>query len=109
MCGRGFLQKIFVEMARGGGEKGVRTKSRRDQMSELYRNMDKAEVRELSEQLEGKTDNELQSEVLFLYFMQLGKCAYTQKTIDIDKLKTNIYNVDHIYPQSYVKDDSITN
>ena len=41
--------------------------------------------------------------------MQLGKCAYTQKTIDIDKLKTNIYNVDHIYPQSYVKDDSITN
>lgn len=45
----------------------------------------------------------------FYIFMQLGKCAYTQKTIDIDKLKTNIYNVDHIYPQSYVKDDSITN
>jgi len=108
VCGKN-PSKIFVEMARGGGEKGVRTKSRRDQISELYKNMDKAEVRELSEQLEGKTDNELQSEVLFLYFMQLGKCAYTQKTIDIDKLKTNIYNVDHIYPQSYVKDDSITN
>lgn len=107
-CGKN-PSKIFVEMARGGGEKGVRTKSRRDQILELYKNMDKAEVRELSDQLEGKTDNELQSEVLFLYFMQLGKCAYTQKTIDIDKLKTNIYNVDHIYPQSYVKDDSITN
>ena len=41
--------------------------------------------------------------------MQLGKCAYTGKTLDIEKLKTNLYNVDHIWPQSYVKDDSIDN
>ncbi|MGN0377999.1 MAG: type II CRISPR RNA-guided endonuclease Cas9 [Butyrivibrio sp.] len=102
-------QKIFVEMARGNGEKGKRTKSRRDQINELYKNMDTAEVRELSKQLEGKSDNELQSEVLFLYFMQLGKCAYTGSTIDIDKLKTSTYNVDHIYPQCYVKDDSLNN
>lgn len=102
-------QKIFVEMARGEGEKGKRTKSRREQIEELYKNMDKEEVREISRQLEGKSDNELQSEVLFLYFMQLGKCAYTGDTIDIGQLKTNLYNVDHIYPQAYVKDDSIHN
>lgn len=107
-CG-GTPQKIFVEMGRGDGEKGIRTQTRRNQIRELYKLMDKEEVRELSEQLESKDDNELQSEVLFLYFMQLGKCAYTGKTLDIDKLKTNLYNVDHIYPQSYVKDDSINN
>lgn len=102
-------QKIFVEMARGEGEKGKRTKSRREQIGDLYKNMDREEVREISKQLEGKSDNELQSEVLFLYFMQLGKCAYTGESIDIGQLKTSKYNVDHIYPQAYVKDDSIHN
>lgn len=102
-------QKIFVEMARGGGEKNKRTKSRREQIEELYKNMDKEEVREISKQLEEKSDNELQREVLFLYFMQLGKCAYTGEPIDIGRLKSNLYNVDHIYPQAYVKDDSINN
>lgn len=107
-CGQAPV-KIFVEMARGGGEKGKRTKTRRDQIQELYRTMNEEEVRELSEQLEGRTDNELQSEVLFLYFLQLGKCAYTGKPLDIEKLKSNLYNVDHIYPRSYVKDDSLDN
>lgn len=108
VCGHA-PDKIFIEMARGDGEKGKRTKTRRDQIMELYKAMDKEEVRELSSQLEGRSDNELQSEVLFLYFMQLGKCAYTGQSLDIDKLKTNLYNVDHIYPQSYVKDDSLDN
>ncbi|MDO4557108.1 MAG: type II CRISPR RNA-guided endonuclease Cas9, partial [Lachnospiraceae bacterium] len=102
-------KKIFIEMARGGGKKGVRTKSRKDQIRELYKTIDQQEIRELSEQLEEKSDNELQREVLFLYFMQLGKSAYSNTTLDIDKLNTNLYNVDHIYPQSKVKDDSIDN
>lgn len=103
-------RKIFVEMARGGGEKGKRTVSRRDKIKELYKNMDKQEVREISKLLDEKTDNELQSEVLFLYFMQLGKCMYSGEPIDITKLKSDAYvNVDHIYPQAYVKDDSLNN
>jgi CRISPR-associated endonuclease Csn1 len=102
-------KKIFIEMARGDGEKGKRTRTRRDQIKDLYETIDKEEVRELSRQLEDRSDNELQSEVLFLYFMQLGKSAYSGISLDIDKLKTNLYNVDHIYPQSYVKDDSIDN
>lgn len=106
---KGEPKKIFVEMARGNGEKGKRTKTRKTQILEYYKLLDKEEVRELSGQLEGKSDNELQSEKLFLYFMQLGKCAYTGQRIDIDQLKTNMYNVDHIYPQSYVKDDSLDN
>lgn len=110
-------RKIFVEMARGGGEKGKRTVSRRDKIKELYKHMDKQEVREISKEisellgeLDKKTDNELQSEVLFLYFMQLGICMYSGDPIDITKLKSDAYvNVDHIYPQAYVKDDSLNN
>ena len=101
--------KIFVEMARGGGEKGRRTVSRRQKIADLYKTCDKNEVRELSAQLEGKNDNELRSEVLFLYFMQLGRCMYCGKRLDISQLKSGAYNVDHIYPQSKVTDNSIDN
>ncbi len=102
-------KRIFIEMARGGGEKGKRTKSRRDQIKELYANFNKQEVRDLSKLLEEKSDNELQSEVLFLYFMQMGKCMYSGESINVEELKTSKYNVDHIYPQSKVVDDSISN
>ncbi len=102
-------KRIFIEMARGGGEKGKRTKSRRAQIEELYAGMDKQEVRDLSKQLESRSDNELQSEVLFLYFMQMGRCMYSGQAINIELLKTSKYNVDHIYPQSKVMDDSLTN
>lgn len=108
-CGRS-PKKIFVEMARGGGKKGKRSVSRRDQIKELYKSVDKQEVREISKLLDSKTDNELQSEVLFLYFMQLGKCMYSGEPIDIERIKSDTYvNVDHIYPQAYVKDDSLNN
>lgn len=105
-------KKIFVEMARGGAEdvKGKRTKSRRIQLQELYKNCAEAEVRELAALLESKTDNELQSEKLYLYFMQLGRCMYSGKSIDLEYLNDNkYYDVDHIFPQCRVKDDSILN
>lgn len=104
-------RKIFIEMARdvGGAKKGVRTVSRRDQIIDLYRNFPDEEVKELRNQLDLKTDNELKKEVLFLYFIQLGKCLYSGESIDIDKIGTSEYNIDHIYPQSLVKDDSIDN
>ena len=105
----GTPERIFIEMARGGGEKGKRTSTRRKQIEDLYAKVKRDEVRELSRQLDDASDNELQSEVLYLYFMQLGKCAYTGRPIDIHKLKDGTYNVDHIWPQSYIKDDSLSN
>ncbi|MCH5185372.1 MAG: type II CRISPR RNA-guided endonuclease Cas9, partial [Oscillospiraceae bacterium] len=111
-------EKIFIEAARGGSEeqKNKRTKSRKQQIKELYSKFNKKkdnpyaeEVRELSRQLEklGDTaDNKLQSDALFLYFMQLGRCMYSGEAIDFEN---SIYNIEHIYPQSRVKDDSILN
>lgn len=104
-------KKIFVEMARGAREdqKG-RTKSRRDQLKDLYANFDKNEVTELLTQLDSKTDDELRSEKLFLYFCQLGKCMYSGKPINISEIgNQKMYDVDHIWPQSKIKDDSLDN
>ena len=104
-------EKIFIEMARGANadQKKKRTSSRREQITALFDKFPADEVRELSEQLDSKSDAELQSEKLFLYFTQLGKCMYSGQSIDITKLSSNEYNVDHIYPQSKTEDDSISN
>lgn len=104
--------RIFVEMARGANEeqKGKRTKTRRTQILEAYKKFSESEVRELKKLLETKDDNALQSDRLYLYFMQLGKCMYSGEPIALEHLSNEkIYDIDHIYPQCKVKDDSILN
>lgn len=40
----------------------------------------------------------------------MGKDAYTGEKIELDDLsKTEIYDIDHIYPRSKIKDDSLDN
>lgn len=104
-------KKIFIEMARGAddSQRNTRTKSRRDQIKDLYSNYDKNEVAQLLSELESKTDDQLRSERLFLYFTQLGRCMYSGKPINIEELATKMYDVDHIWPQSKIKDDSVDN
>lgn len=107
-------KKIFVEVTRGATpeQKNKRTKSRKDQILELYTKFKNEDVRILEEQLSGlgaEADNMLRSDAYFLYFMQMGKCMYTGKPIDLAQIKSNLYNIDHIYPQSYITDDSPLN
>ncbi len=108
--------RIFVEMARGATEeqKGKRTKTRYQQLHEYYDKVDAEEVPELLAQLDAmgeEVHNRLQSDKLFLYFIQLGKCLYTGKPIDIESVihGDGKYNIEHIYPRSFVKDDSVLN
>lgn len=110
----GTPKKIFIEMARGGKpeQKGRRTKSRKDQILDLYDKLRTEDVAHLRAELEamGETaDNRLQGDRLFLYYMQLGKCMYTGQPIDLTRLGSDTYDIDHIYPQAMVKDDSIIN
>ena len=56
------------------------------------------------------TDDELKSDKLYLYFTQFGKCKYTGENIELgDLFNKNLYDIDHIYPQSKIKDDSLDN
>jgi len=110
-------EMIFIEMARDAADdqKGNRTKSRLDQIREFYTKVKDEDVRNLSKLLDEWGDtahNKLQSDKLFLYFIQLGKCLYTCKPIDINALisgDNSKYNIEHIYPRSFVKDDSVIN
>lgn len=109
-------KKIFIEMAKGGGKKGKKTERRKDKIKELYKNMKDSlsdycnNLQDLSSQVEKYDDNRLRQKKLFLYFMQLGKSMYTGNNIDLSELfNNNIYDIDHIYPQSKVKDDSFDN
>ena len=106
--------KIFIEMPRGAtaDQRNKRTSTRRQQIEELYKKCRDEDVRELAKQLEDMgemVDNNLQSDRLFLYFMQLGRCMYSEDAIDITQIKGDKYNIEHIFPQSLVKDDSIIN
>ena len=109
--------KIFVEMTRGAKpdeKKGQRKTSRYDTLKDLYKAIDTDDVRRLEQELEKMGDeanSRLQSEKLFLYFLQLGKCMYSGEKIILSDLMTSDkrYDIDHIYPQSKVKDDSLFN
>ncbi len=108
--------RIFIEMARGEdkSKKGVRTKSRKEQLLELYKacKSDVAQwvTQEFIDKLENTEDAKLLSDKLYLYYIQMGRCAYTGRAISLEEVfNTNICDIDHIYPQSKIKDDSIIN
>ncbi|MBQ9394453.1 MAG: type II CRISPR RNA-guided endonuclease Cas9 [Proteobacteria bacterium] len=115
--------RIFVEMARDDAnkkqaQKGKRTTSRKDQLLEKFRQFKKdPDVHaELLEALQNKvSDDDLRrsKDKLYLYFSQNGRCMYSGEPIDLDRLMgdkaNNIWDIDHIYPQSKVMDNSLDN
>lgn len=103
-------QNIFIEFAREEGKK-TRTSSRLNTLKKCYAVL-KEETTEYNAEIEANLKNKkysdkLDSERMLLYFMQNGKCMYSGEPLDIDSL--HLYEVDHIIPQSFIKDDSIEN
>ncbi|MBB6714044.1 type II CRISPR RNA-guided endonuclease Cas9 [Clostridium gasigenes] len=96
-------QRIYLEFARSD-EDSKRTMSRKGKLIKLYKNIEgnKDIVKELSKK-ELKVDTDRQ----YLYFIQQGKCMYSREALEFNRL--NEYEIDHIIPQSYIKDNSIEN
>ncbi len=106
-------KKIFIEVAKGPEtdyKKQGRTKSRKDKLVELYKSCGK-EYYELYEELLKTEDDKLKSDKLYLYYTQFGRCIYTNEKIDLENLigPNSLYDIDHIFPQSKIKDDSLDN
>lgn len=105
-------KKIFIEMARGSKQemKNKRTESRKAQLMKLYESC-KAQEKELYAKLENETDQTLRRDKLFLYYLQMGRCMYSGDPIDLDKMLNDneTYDIDHIYPRSKIKDNSLNN
>lgn len=107
--------KIFIETTRSNSDeqKGKRTKSRKDQLLELLKKKSDPEINEIIKTLESRDSSEVTNrDRLYLYFTQLGKCMYSGEPIDLEDLLSSSpknYDIDHIYPYSKSKDDSLTN
>ncbi len=103
-------EKIFVEMTRYNGTKKQRTVDRKQQLLALYNSLKKEEPK-LFQELQDADAEFLRRDKIFLYFLQMGKCMYSGQKIELDDLLLNkeMYDIDHIYPQCRVKDDSLDN
>lgn len=100
---------IFIEVASGEDTK-KRTKSRYKQLKEKYDKVAKnPEFEEVAKELSlyKEKEKEFDNKRLLLYFLQNGKCLYSGKPLQIENLSN--YQIDHILPQCYIKDDSLDN
>lgn len=110
-------KKIFIEVAREEGEK-KRTTSRKQQLLQLYESCKKDTNEWVADNISKLTalrEDQLRDKKLFLYYTQLGRCMYSGELISLEQLNEkdpyghDLYDVDHIYPRSLTKDDSILN
>ena len=115
--------KIFVETTRSNTADKKPTDSRKKQLEAVYKNIKDKEIKELEKEINSTLDfsikkdrlsvvepSKLKAKKLYLYYTQLGRCMYSGESIDINELfDNNKYDIDHIYPQSKVKDDGFTN
>lgn len=106
-------KNIYVEFAREEQKKKVRKDNRAKALLKIYDNF--LEEIEMLKDYNPKVYQELKkrqnekdfNERLYLYFTQNGRCMYSSRPLNIDTLY--LYEIDHILPQSYVKDDSLSN
>ncbi|MDR0299692.1 MAG: type II CRISPR RNA-guided endonuclease Cas9, partial [Streptococcaceae bacterium] len=108
--GRDNIKNIAMEVAKEDNAK-ANNHSRYKQLEEFKKNFDDDILRQYNEL--GKDDKEanakLSNERLFLYFIQNGKCLYSGKPLDKYLPSLSACEIDHIIPQSYIKDDSFSN
>ena len=103
-------KKIFIEMARGKEKKPERKPERKQTLLACYETFQN-EAGALYETLMQTDNQRLRQDKIYLYYTQMGRCMYSGERIDLEELlrSESLYDIDHIYPRSRVKDDSIDN
>ncbi len=105
-------KKIFIEVARTNSAelKNKRAEKRKDALIQLYKKCGK-DSGELWNKLCSEEENNLRRDKLYLYYTQFGKCMYSGEPIEIDAMLADdsTYDIDHIFPRSRIKDNSIDN
>lgn len=96
---------IVIEMARENQstQRGINnSRERLRKLEEVHKNIGSKILKEHE-----ISNAQLQSDRVYLYLLQDGKDMYTGKDLDFDRLSQ--YDIDHIIPQSFIKDNSIDN
>lgn len=105
-------EHIVIEMARENQLTNTGRKNSQQRLKRLQTGLSEFGSKILATDkppyVEENVDNEhLKDDRLFLYYLQNGKDMYTGEALDIDHLSQ--YDIDHIIPQAFIKDDSIDN
>ncbi len=104
-------ENIFIEFTREEdlSKKGKNTDSRLENLKKIYEKIGE-EGQKILEEIESKiSENKAKiSDMVYLYYLQNGKCLYSGKPLTLSEL-SNTCDIDHIIPQSYIKDDSFDN
>lgn len=103
---------ISIEFTRSEDRNPRRTISRQRQLENTLKDTAKSLVKSMNPNILSELDNASRSKKgltdrLYLYFTQLGKDMYTGEPINIDEISN--YDIDHILPQAFIKDDSLSN
>lgn len=103
---------ISIEFTRSEDRNPRRTISRERQLEDTLKDTAKTLVKSMNPDILSELDNASKSKKgltdrLYLYFTQLGRDMYTGKPINIDEISN--YDIDHILPQAFIKDDSLSN
>lgn len=102
-------KRIFVEMTREHDKRREMKDSRGKKFQELYKNIKDEEHNWKAEIEDAEKDGRIRSKKMYLYLTQRGRCMYTGNPIDLEELFTTKYDIDHIYPRHFVKDDNLDN
>ena len=105
---------IYIETTRTEEKKKEVSTQRYKNLEKMYQDALKKgddSYKEVMDELQAYKSSdkkkELSKESLYLYFLQNGRCLYSGKRLDINSLP--YYEVDHIVPRCYMKDDSLSN
>ncbi|MCL2050976.1 MAG: type II CRISPR RNA-guided endonuclease Cas9 [Lachnospiraceae bacterium] len=108
------ISKVVLEIPRGGSGGSGRTKSRKRQIEDFYSKFTENTTESLEAMSPGLKaefadthEKDFDKERIFLYFLQNAKCMYSGKSLTLGDISS--YEVDHIIPQTLIKDDSIDN
>lgn len=110
------IDEFYIECGRSNQQKKNRTNSRKIKLQNMYNEAIKLckdekikqELKEKSNELaEISDEGYFRSDKLYLYFTQLGRSMYSLRPMSLSDLSD--YDIDHIVPQSKIKDDSIEN
>ncbi|HBY91686.1 MAG TPA: type II CRISPR RNA-guided endonuclease Cas9 [Streptococcus sp.] len=104
-------ESIVVEMARENQYTNQGKSNSQQRLKRLEESLEELGSKILKENIPAKLskidNNSLQNDRLYLYYLQNGKDMYTGDDLDIDRLSN--YDIDHIIPQAFLKDNSIDN
>ncbi|QBO36921.1 type II CRISPR RNA-guided endonuclease Cas9 [Periweissella cryptocerci] len=101
-------EKVYIEFAREPQNTGI-TNSRLRRVQDLYSSASLNETfKDLAASLAEQTKESIQDDRLYLYYLQEGKDMYTGEPIELEHL-SEWYDIDHIIPQAFTKDNSLDN